>query len=337
MGSGRRARNPDWSLMERTRCLTRALELGRAVRDADRSAAVIDQIRSFVDSDLGSDDGGPGISLRLLAAIVDLPETERPGDVDALLVRAGEVYGDDPHIADSVADLRTQLLDADGRAALRCKQVDIWRAAAQEGDGLLRVMRLERALDIARTHGLAELAEELRRELQSIGTDSLDLKKVSGKVELPRAAVDAFLTSFTEGNWQDALSRLGAQGPPGGEPDELEEQVARDMREFPLQYLFTKAIVGPDRATAILVPGPDGPSGQVSMKAGELHGRTRARALLAAACGWGRMREAVVEGSVSVTCSATRSRLPARPCCTPGVPSIVEDRAATRERTGALP
>lgn len=245
------AADQSWPGIERTRCLTRALELARAVRDSERQAAATGAIRAFALTAIESDEGKPGIGLRLLSALVALPNPDRPTDLDVLLKRAGEVYGRDPHAADTVADLRARVVDPGEREALRRDQVALWRAAAEEGDGMLRVVRLEHALDVARTHGLSELAEDLRGELQAIGTETLDFEKFSAETETPAAEVDAFLASFTDGTWQDALLLLGSQGPPGGDPEEIEETIEQQMSDFPLQFLVTKAIVGPDRATTI--------------------------------------------------------------------------------------
>ena len=237
--------------IERVRYLTRGLELACAIGDVDRQAGLIDDICGAVRSDLESDDGGAGVSLLLLSALVDLSAEARPAETDQLLVRANATYGDNPHIADGVADLRARLLPTTEREPLRRAQVERWRTAAGDADGILRVIHLEHALDLARTHGLADLVQEIRRELQNIPAEALDLKAVSAEVEMTAAEVEAFRAAFRAGTWEDAMRRFGAQGPPGGEPADLEEHVDRVMRDYPLQFLFTKAIVGPDRATAI--------------------------------------------------------------------------------------
>jgi hypothetical protein len=114
-----------------------------------------------------------------------------------------------------------------------------------------QVIGLEHALDLGRTHGLADLADELRRELQGIPADALDMKSVFADVEMPAAEAEAFRAVFRKGTWEDAMRRFDSQGPPGGEPGDVEEHVERVMRDYPLQFLFTKVIVGPDRATSI--------------------------------------------------------------------------------------
>jgi len=44
---------------------------------------------------------------------------------------------------------------------------------------------------------------------------------------------------------------LAVQGPPGGSPQDLVEHVDQIMEEHPVQFLFTKTLVGPDNASAV--------------------------------------------------------------------------------------
>lgn len=242
----------DWSAIERARLLTRALELARAVGDEERARSVVEKAEAFVEADIASDQGGPGVSLVPLRSLVDLRPEERPEALDDLLVRVGERYGADPYITDAVAELRARLLDDDARQELRRGQVARWREEATKGDTMMRVFRLEQALELARTFGLQEEVEELRRELGDIRPDQLDLKEISAEVEIPREEVDRFLSLFRNApTWQAALNILAAQPPPGGSPADLEAHVEEIMADSPLQFLFSKAIVGPESAGAI--------------------------------------------------------------------------------------
>lgn len=242
----------DWHVMERARCLTRALELARAVRDGDRQDRVVEVMLAFVNADLVSEQGGPGASLTPIRSLLDLPADERPEDLDRLLVRVGDKYGADPWIADSVAEMRVRLMDAEARQDLRRDQVARWREQAGIGDTMLRVHHLERALELARDHHLDDEVEELRRELSEIRPDDLDLKTISAEVEMPREEVDRFIAQFSDApSWQEALLRLAAQPAPGGSPDELEAEVDRQMVDAPIQFLFTQVVIGPESAGAI--------------------------------------------------------------------------------------
>ncbi|MBS1870814.1 MAG: hypothetical protein JSS99_14260 [Actinobacteria bacterium] len=87
-------------------------------------------------------------------------------------------------------------------------------------------------------HGLADLAKELRVEIQAITEEDLDLKTISADVQIDRAKLEQFHRAFVEFDvWQQSLAAFGAYGPPGGEPDAVEEQFEQQMRDHPLPYL----------------------------------------------------------------------------------------------------
>jgi hypothetical protein len=241
-----------WRSMERVHFLSRALELATQLRDTARVSATIERSLAFAEADLASTDGGPGLSLGALRPLVALPSEQRPADLDAMLQRVGEKYGADPYIVTAVADLRGPLLDGDARQELRRAQVQEWRDRAGEVGGMLRVHRLETALELARRHGCNAEVRALRTELGAIGAEELELKEIGAEIALPPEEVERFLASFTDASsWQHALGLLAAQPPPGGSPEELAEAVDRQMEEFPVQFLFGKSLIGPDNATAI--------------------------------------------------------------------------------------
>jgi len=238
--------------MEQVRCLSRALELARETSDEARQGKVMTRMTALAQNDLASENGGPGISLGMLRPLVALPVQERPAGLDDLLQRVESTYGADPYIVDSVVDLRVRLLSEDKRRELRREQVRRWREEAKKGDGMLRVARLEQALEIARSYGLKEEAEEIRRELGSISPQELGLQRITTELQIPAEQVEQFLEGFEKAeSWQDALQMLAAERPPGGSPEELGDHVDQLMRDFPVQYLFTKALIGPDNATAV--------------------------------------------------------------------------------------
>lgn len=56
-----------------------------------------------------------------------LPESERPEDLDELLVRVAGRYDEDPNIAAAVSDLRVTLVGADEREQLVRPAITRWR------------------------------------------------------------------------------------------------------------------------------------------------------------------------------------------------------------------
>ncbi len=242
----------EWADIERTRLLSRALELAQAVGDRERAETAIARILAFAKYELDNSESKPGVCLRPLRSLVDLMPKDRPDNLDELLVRAADRFGADPSLMDNIVELRVRLLDEEGRRQLRQDQVARWREEATEGDGLLRAFRLEKALEIARTFGLNTEADELRKELGDFDPEQLNLEEISAEVEMPREEVERFLSNFRDAaSWQDALRFLAVQPPPGGSPADLETFVEELMAEVPLQFLVTKSIIGPESAGAI--------------------------------------------------------------------------------------
>ena len=244
-----------WHVMDQVDCLSRALELARAVGDSERMTAAESAIEQMIESSLStspdSDHVGPGVSLTLLRALRDLGRL-KVEDLDDRLVRAYERFSGDPRIRESIADLREPLIDEESRTQMRREQVQEWRQVADQDDGLGRVIHLEHALEIARLHRLADQEKALLRELQGISEADLGLQEISAEVKIPTKQLEEFHDGFVDpdGRWEVSLMRFGNYGPPGGTEQDVNDQVADLMQQAPIQFHVTKVVFGPD-STAI--------------------------------------------------------------------------------------
>lgn len=236
-----------WNDMQSTDGLVRALELARAVSDHGLEQRVVEQLVTTVDVELDRGDERPGISYTLLRALTDLPAKSRPPQLRELLDRTEAVYGADPYHFESTIDLLTVVAPAEELPALRLRQAERWRQAARDGEGILRAAFLERALDVARMHGLAELARDLRVEIGEMSEADLNLKTMSTEIQVPSERVEQFLGWFVGfDSWTKSLTAFGRHGPPGGEPDEAERELARRREKHPLSFLITRTLIDPD-------------------------------------------------------------------------------------------
>ncbi len=210
-------------------------------------SVVVAQMLDVIASELAERADRPGISFTLLRALVDLRPPQRPSSLLALIEQAESVYGAEPHHVESAVELQVALAAPDARTGLRVRQVELWRETARNAEGILRATFLTKALDLARTHGLTDLAKELRVEIQAITEEDLDLKTISAEVPIDRARVEQFHRAFVEFDaWQQSLTAFGTHGPPGGEPEAVAEQVEQQMRDHPLPYLFPKVVLDTD-------------------------------------------------------------------------------------------
>jgi len=233
--------------MEATEGLIRALELSQELSDTELMGVVVAQMLEVVAGELAERADRPGISFSLLRALVDLRPAQRPSSLLALVQQAESVYGADPHHVESAMELQVALVAADARTELRVRQVELWRERARHAEGILRTTFLEKALDVARTHALSDLARELRVELQAVTEEDLGLKAISAEVQIDRAKLEQFHHAFVAfDTWQQSLAAFGAYGPPGGEPDAFEKAVERQMRDHPIPYSVHKVVLDTD-------------------------------------------------------------------------------------------
>jgi len=213
---------------------------------------------------------GPGVALRLIRALMWLPPDLQPDIVDGLLDEAEKVYSENASVDVTVLDLKARRSrDAMDARALRVRQVERWRRAAKEASGLLRFVHLQTALELARTSGLSDLADQVRREMHQV---DLDLKKLSTAVLIPAEQVEGLVSAFDdEKDWRGSLLRFGVYGPPSGDFQQNIAAVENQMRAAPLQYLVTKVMLGPDN-TPVRVVSSEADHREVALSEHEARG-----------------------------------------------------------------
>jgi hypothetical protein len=105
-------------------------------------------------------------------------------------------------------------------------------------------MFLERAREIASDHGLRDLADSVRQEIEGITPEELDLKIVSTSVQIPaKELAEHIETLVGDDQLGTALARFGLQLP-SGDVVANREFVLQMVRDFPLQHLFPTVMLG---------------------------------------------------------------------------------------------
>lgn len=233
-----------WEELYRANCLTRALDMCKQISDAERKAIIISSTIETCDQVLQSDDWKPGVSLRLIEALMKLPKPEIPSEVDALLDKALHVYKKDSWIVENVLDLMIKRVDDNKQNELRLYQISKWIEEAEKSDhGLRKLFHLEHALEIARNYGIQDTVEEIRRKIQSIPEEELGFQTISAKAEVPAGKVDAYLNWFVdEKGWQESFTRFGYHGPPSGDYIKNIEEVEKQSQDFPFQFLASRTV-----------------------------------------------------------------------------------------------
>jgi hypothetical protein len=238
------AQDDDWSPMERAEGLARALELARELNDDELVTRVAFTMSAAADHEMSGGEDRPGLTLRFLQPLVRLPSELRPAQIGEQLKAADDRYGADPYIAESVAESLRQLAAPEERREIERRMVRRWMDEAGRGDALLRMLRLQQALELALSSGLKEEADEIRRLMVEVSPDELDLKRVETEVPFPRDRVDAFVEQVSKLELGESLRLFGSLGPPTGDPTEAEEAAAKLLREHPLMGFFPRVVLG---------------------------------------------------------------------------------------------
>lgn len=236
-----------WSPLDRAECLVRALELARSIGDEERRHRIVEKTIEAAHTSIQAAERQPGVALRLIESLMRLSGGEQPPSIDELLDEAASAYEPDPWILQTISDLQALRVgqDADRIRPIYLRQIERWRAAAQDSPGLVRLTHLESALELARVHGLRDVADELRKEIQDLSPEDMDLKDFSATIQIPREQVEAFQNAFLIGDWSASLTRFGSYGPPSGDYTKNIEEVQKMQEEHPLQFLFSKVILAP--------------------------------------------------------------------------------------------
>lgn len=93
--------------------------------------------------------------------------------------------------------------------------------------------------------------EDLRRELQEIGPDDLDLKEIKTEIALPTDKISELVEeTAVGGDWPECLERfVRLYGPPSGRHDKNVELIQELKAQAPLQFLIPSIELGPEGTT----------------------------------------------------------------------------------------
>jgi hypothetical protein len=248
----------DDELLTATHSTQRALEIARELNDHDAADRIAASAVGRADGLLDYGPERPGVVLRLLEAVAALPSPRRPANLNAAVLHAERVYEGDPRLGDTVADVLAALApDEVTRRQIRRRQVGRWQAAIDRAASLERRVHIQHALELATLHGLPELATALRHKLQASLLDPIDLQKIGGEVEFPRADIDRAIASIVgDDSAQDALRRLAVQCPTGDPANHL--RLAEELRaQHPIQFLVTKVVISEENIPLRFIRSPD--------------------------------------------------------------------------------
>lgn len=230
--------------LEKAEYLIRALEIARSIKDSDLTRNCISEIITLCKNELRQTTKRPGITLRLLQPLLELPKDKIPNEIDDLLSQSFDKYIDDPWITQNNIELIFKRADEAKKRDLQAYVIQRWINEAEKNTGIVRITHFQRALEIARNFGFSDQTDYIRNQLQNIHESDLDLKEISVTTEISKQEIEDFIVRFVNTkNLEESLIRFGVYGPPSGTLKENKETVENLSREAPLQFLITQQIL----------------------------------------------------------------------------------------------
>jgi len=239
--------------------LSRAVQLAAQINDKPLVCEAADRALLKAQQSLVGGAHEPGIPLRLVSSLARLPKPLQPSGIDDILAQMERRYDAEPPVLDGVADLIVRRSDDATGSEARRRQIDRWVRWRDSEGGAIRLFALRKALEIAQVSGLRPEIERLRSQLQEIRHHDLDLKELSYGIDIEKDRVERELEAIVgTDSFNDFLARLAVGfGPPAGDLEANERLVKGLMREYPLQFIFPKTILGPEDTRLRHVVGDD--------------------------------------------------------------------------------
>ena len=241
---------PECGGLEVLDLLDRSLELARLLNDRDLARKVIVRIYERIRAELEVVDASsrPGVLIPLIRLLVEVPEPDRPADLADLIGAADALLKENhPFVREGLFQLREMLArsNADELRRLRRAKVEMWFDWGLKHEGLLRVVELGKALELAdNTPEATDLRDQIQRSLQETDPATLEMHPISAEVKIPTEQVDALIKAIVrEDGIEKALSRFERWGPPSGDPKENVKAVEEQMRSFPVQFLASQVVM----------------------------------------------------------------------------------------------
>ena len=239
------AEDKGWVPYARAECLRRALSLARELKQRDRLPGVCAAIEAAATTAVAHH--SVGTAMLLLRTLAHLPPNLRPPSLVRMLDDASTRFGDSVWHFTAIGELRVLLAASPGeRRAIRDEQLDHLVADAKAQTGIGRPVALQKSTEFAHQNDLKDRLPEIRREMDAITRESLDLKEISVEVEVPQALVDQFIQSLAAPDtFAESLERFAFPGgsSPSGDHEKNLERVRQSRRDTPLHFLVTQIVL----------------------------------------------------------------------------------------------
>ena len=184
------AEDEGWIPYARAECLRRALSLAYELNQRDQLSGVCAAIEAAATT--AGSHHSVGTTMLLLRELAHLPPNLRPPSLVRMLDDASTRFGDSVWQFTTIGELRLLLAAGpDERRAIRDEQLDHLVADAKAQTGIGRAAALQKSAEFARQNELKDRLRQIRRELDAISRESLDLKEARSDLQWLRKSPHA--------------------------------------------------------------------------------------------------------------------------------------------------
>lgn len=232
-----------WGTVRRAECLRRAMELALEINNGGRIEQSANALFRAA-TECRANNAAIGALFLILAALVRLRPAQRPADTRELVMSTLDAFRADIFQVSQMTDLAVQIAESgEERRQLRAAQVRAYADAADAATGIERALRLQEALELARTYSVP-LVEELRGRLDRLEPDTTGLGRISVPIDIPADELEAEVAFFVRDDWKTSLRVFATSGgtPPSGNANENRALVQELRDQAPLPFIIPTVI-----------------------------------------------------------------------------------------------
>ena len=234
----------DWEELDRASCLIRGLELAIQINDLGRARDLVQRVSDNCSQSIHAPELKPGITIRLLDSLLSLKRSLQPNNLAQILEKCLQAYSDDVRISEEILIRQARFVgEGEARTSIYRRQLELWLTEAERSIGFMQVVNLEHALELARNYGFTETVEEIRRRIQEIPEKSFEFKEFSVTAQIEAEKIEKYIRAFIDlSDWRKSFSRFGSYGPPSGKYEQNLQELEKQVKEAPLQFLVSNTI-----------------------------------------------------------------------------------------------
>lgn len=225
-----------------TRCLSIALQFKQELWVADATKSIL----NLIEESLKNAEPQPGVVIPLIETLAELNNSHIDPTLIEYTERALACFSSNIYIVDEVILLHSKLLgDAADKVLVAKKRMRHWEGASSDSNGLVSMMHLKRALNIAISAGVHSETQRLRLKIEDQARISPpEMQRIEGKVEISKLEYEKYISSFLYLSDPDkTILSLSLHSPIPLDISKDEAFIREMMTNYPIQHLASVTVL----------------------------------------------------------------------------------------------